>query len=276
MLTLDAEPDKLSDQRFAFGDPPPTRRAEPLGPPSEDGAGGRPATPSRLDRVLGRPTSIGSRQRVQRGTPTVSAAVETLRERIEPNAPVPADRPLFIFSAGWPSESTPLQRLIASSERSFLSEELYHQTDAIRGLAESLLPLATGWPPEEAVNRSAIEGNGDLPANWIANHHPLGSSLLNAHRAFLRELLAAPAPRPGPVWREGGQSVGRVRALSPAAVSRVPFHLCCPRPAHCLHLLSRASDMVRTLATVPGAYALGVRDRSGGVSPEASWTTSDH
>jgi hypothetical protein len=122
--------------------------------------------------------------------------------RIGSDRPAPDDEPLFIFSAGWRSGSTLLQRLVVSADTHFIWGEPYHQTDTVRRLAESLIPFGTGWPPEQYIHGidSASSAGADLSEQWIANFYPPVSRLVDAHRAFLRELLAPPPARAGLQW----------------------------------------------------------------------------
>lgn len=172
-------------------------------------AADRIAKVSGIETVVGRPSTVWSHQRLQRDLPDVRSAVAALERRLHGLDTGPADRPLFIFSAGWRSGSTLLQRLVVSTQRYFIWGEPYHQTDVIRRLAESLIPFGTGWPPREYVYEAeppagTPHGNDgqspDLSALWIANFYPPISRLLEAHRSFLRELLAPPQETTGLEW----------------------------------------------------------------------------
>lgn len=183
-------------------------------PPSLGETADRLAKATRLEAVVGRPSTVWSHQRLQRDLPGIAGAVDALQGRLPADATAPGDEPLFIFSAGWRSGSTLLQRLVASSGRYFIWGEPYHQTDVIRRLAESLIPFGTGWPPDEYVHsepRQDRTGSGSgtgaddeatvgLSSRWIANYYPPVSALLDAHRAFLRELLAPPPPHQDVAW----------------------------------------------------------------------------
>lgn len=168
----------------------------------------RIARASGLETVVGRPSTLWNYQRLQRDLPGVAAAVQAVQQRLDDTSTAPTDEPLFIFSAGWRSGSTLLQRLVVSARTYFIWGEPYHQTDAVRRLAESLLPFATGWPPAEYVYEernfngdTGSEGSPvDLSAQWIANFYPPVFRLVEAHRAFLRSLLAPPPPAAGLGW----------------------------------------------------------------------------
>jgi hypothetical protein len=194
----------------------------------------RIARVSGLENVVGRPSTVWTHQKLQRELPRVADAVEALRARIGDDAPEPQDEPLFIFSAGWRSGSTLLQRLIVSSGAYFIWGEPYHQTDVVRRLAESLLPFGTGWPPAEYVHDPTIDED-TLSAQWIANFYPPLSRLLDAHRAFMRKLLAPPPGTTTPGWglkevRLSAQYAVYLRLLFPKA--RVIFLVRDPRAAY--------------------------------------------
>jgi len=162
-------------------------------------AADRLARATRAETVVGRPSTVYSHQRLQRNLPGIAAAVAAVANRIGRNEPAPNDEPLFIFSAGWRSGSTLLQRLVVSTNRYFIWGEPYHQTDSVRRLAESLIPFGTGWPPAEYLYRSADDPT-ELSAQWIANFYPPVGRLVDAHRAFVRELLSPPPEHAGLRW----------------------------------------------------------------------------
>lgn len=171
--------------------------------PSE--AADRVASASGLTAVVGRPSTVVTHQRMQRSLPSVVETMEAIRSRVDEASLSVPDKPLFIFSAGWRSGSTLLQRLLLSTDTHFIWGEPYHRTDIIRRLAESLIPLGTGWPPENYVydvsSRDQIGPESEaLSDRWVANTFPPVDKLLDAHRAFLRELLAPPAPHEAKRW----------------------------------------------------------------------------
>lgn len=164
----------------------------------------RLAQASGLEPIVGRPSTIWRHQKLQRRLPDLATAVTAVGTRLGDETEPPTDDPLFIFSAGWRSGSTLLQRLVVSTGSYFIWGEPYHQTDVIRRLAESLIPFGTGWPPPEYVydgRRNGDNGSGaDLSAQWIANFYPPVDRLVDAHREFLRRLLAPPPGESRPHW----------------------------------------------------------------------------
>lgn len=103
------------------------------------------------------------------------------------------EKPIFIFSAGWRSGSTLLQRLVMSGTQSIVWGEPLGDTATVVRLAHGLDILSKDWPPS-----SFFPGNvpaNDLAGEWIANLTPTIASLREAHRAFfltwLRDTAAA-------------------------------------------------------------------------------------
>jgi hypothetical protein len=101
------------------------------------------------------------------------------------------ESPIFIFSAGWRSGSTLLQRLISSSNKLFLWGEPFDRSNIIQSLSDTLTPFSDIWPPREYCIK---EGElGEYSQKWIANLYPTEDSLKLAHRNFLDTLFAEPA-----------------------------------------------------------------------------------
>lgn len=171
--------------------------------PSLSDTADRLAQASGLEPIVGRPSTIWRHQKLQRRLPDLATAVTALGNRMADEAEPATDEPLFIFSAGWRSGSTLLQRLVVSTGSYFIWGEPYHQTDVVRRLAESLIPFGTGWPPPEYVYKGTENGNGsgaDLSGQWIANFYPPVDRLVDAHREFLRRLLAPPPEQSRAHW----------------------------------------------------------------------------
>jgi sulfotransferase family protein len=165
----------------------------------------RLAQVSGLDTMVGRPSTIWRHQKLRRGLPDLATAVTALGTRLGDDPEPADDEPLFIFAAGWRSGSTLLQRLVVSTGSYFIWGEPYHQTDVIRRLAESLIPFGTGWPPSQYVYESGRPNgdeshNEDLSSQWIANFYPPVDRLVDAHREFLRRLLAPPPEQSERSW----------------------------------------------------------------------------
>jgi hypothetical protein len=99
--------------------------------------------------------------------------------------------PLFIFSAGWRSGSTLLQRLICSSGEIVVWGEPLCDAAIIPRMAQSLSLLSNDWPPDSYLaNNIQLESFSE---SWIANVTPPIESLWHAHRAFYEQWLGKPA-----------------------------------------------------------------------------------
>jgi hypothetical protein len=104
-----------------------------------------------------------------------------------------ADAPVFLFSAGWRSGSTLLQRLLMSDPGLLLWGEPYDECGIIQALAATVRGFRTSWPPTEYYYGGSRPGGGD----WVANLFPGVDSLAAAHRAFFDTAFAEPARRAG-------------------------------------------------------------------------------
>lgn len=119
-------------------------------------------------------------------------AIDTLQTRwpLSPEELQDTERPVFIFSAGWRSGSTLLQRLVVSSGEVGLWGEPLGATGMIPKLAHSLSSITSDWPPENFF-RAGSDVN-QLKKEWIANMTPEMAFLRRAHRRFLKEWLGSP------------------------------------------------------------------------------------
>lgn len=114
------------------------------------------------------------------------SALSSIAMRWPDAAPRDADtdteKPIFIFSAGWRSGSTLLQRLVMSDTRSLVWGEPLGDTACIARLAHSLDIIGADWPPDSFFPGGVSANN--LSGEWIANLTPTIASLREAHRAF--------------------------------------------------------------------------------------------
>lgn len=128
-----------------------------------------------------------------RNLPDIDESLKIINLRWPPAGESESDpvRPLFIFSAGWRSGSTLLQRLLCSSGEIVIWGEPLCDAAIIPRMAKSLTLLSNDWPPDGYFAKNIkIESFAD---NWIANITPPVESLRLAHRAFYDEWLAKPA-----------------------------------------------------------------------------------
>lgn len=103
--------------------------------------------------------------------------------------------PIFIFSAGWRSGSTLLQRLTCSDKNFLMYGEPYDKCNLIPSLADSITPLSSKWPHENYFIGQS--NKKELSDRWIANLYPDTKQLLLAHKSFLHSLFSKPATELG-------------------------------------------------------------------------------
>lgn len=125
--------------------------------------------------------------------PTVKLALKTIDERWSPPRDGTTDNPILIFSAGWRSGSTLLQRLALSSNEALIWGEPYPYSDYIRTMAASLTCFTPTTPPDQFFLAEPPGFKGVDPNTWTACMYPHPRHLVNAHRAFFWTLYRDPA-----------------------------------------------------------------------------------
>jgi len=124
---------------------------------------------------------------------TVKDAVDTICSRWSPQDEEPGDDPIVIFSAGWRSGSTLLQRLALSGNEALIWGEPYPYCDYIRSMAASLTCMTPTSPPEQFFLPEP-PGFKDVGIGaWTACMYPHPKHLWRAHRAFFLTLYRDPA-----------------------------------------------------------------------------------
>jgi len=95
--------------------------------------------------------------------------------------------PVFIFSAGWGSGSTLLQRLVMSSQDILVWGEPLDHAFLIPKLGDFIACIDSEWPPDRFFN---TEHRLDkLAGSWIANLTPPMSYLKSSHRSLFTTWL---------------------------------------------------------------------------------------
>lgn len=210
-----------------------------------------------LDALVGplEPRRAQRREREWAAEP-LPEVLEQVARRCGPGLPAAEERPLFIFSAGWRSGSTLLQRLVNSSGEYVIWGEPYARADYVARLVASLRPISPWWPSDEdVVDPAAGDGAAD---RWTANLHPPLAALVEAHRDFFRTLFAVPGAE-APSWgfkevRLGGEEALYLKFLFPRC--RILFLVRDPADAYASYRLWRSwyrswpEGQVRT----PAAY----------------------
>lgn len=106
-----------------------------------------------------------------------------------------ADHPVFIFSAGWGSGSTLLQRLLVSSGEILVWGEPMDEAAPIQRMATSVCAVRKQWPRLDHFQQ--VDNSNSLSGSWIANLAPDMSYYKSAYRDFIYQWLCAPANHAG-------------------------------------------------------------------------------
>jgi hypothetical protein len=106
------------------------------------------------------------------------------------------EQPVFLFSAGWRSGSTLLQRMVMqNNSKIVIWGEPYNLCNIFDGLANQFRAFTASWPKE--IHFLSKIDRSKLSDQWVANLYPDVDDLLHAHRQFLNALFAQPAYRFG-------------------------------------------------------------------------------
>lgn len=106
------------------------------------------------------------------------------------------EQPVFIFSAGWRSGSTLLQRMLMEhNEDILLWGEPFAHANMHDHLAHHFRCFTSDWPPDSFFLSKKKAGN--ISDTWAANLYPDIERLFEAHRSFYRCLFAEPAAQAG-------------------------------------------------------------------------------
>jgi hypothetical protein len=100
------------------------------------------------------------------------------------------EHPVFLFSAGWRSGSTLMQRLLISSNEIFIWGEPLGDAALIPKLGSVVSSVNSNWPPD-----NYFDEDPDLDSvskKWIANLTPPISYLKSSHRLILQKWLGEP------------------------------------------------------------------------------------
>lgn len=156
-------------------------------------AGTEPARPARWWVELLSPRELRDR-RLLEGLATL--------ERLLPGRAAEAsdeERPLFLWSAGWRSGSTLVQRLLCSDSGTLIWGEPFEESIPVPRLAAMVAAFANPMACRVGDGYDRLSGDGplDLPGRWIATLNPGLATLRAAHRSFFETLLLEPARRRG-------------------------------------------------------------------------------
>ncbi|WAJ70693.1 sulfotransferase family protein [Catenovulum adriaticum] len=104
------------------------------------------------------------------------------------------EKPVFLFSAGWRSGSTLLQRLVLSANY-FIWGEPLSESGVLQNLIKPLSTIRGNYPRDEYFFSESY--SKDLSQKWIANITPKYQYTLKAMEAYIYEWLATPAKAKG-------------------------------------------------------------------------------
>lgn len=148
----------------------------------------------RVEDVVGPLTAHRQVWRDRRAPHPTAAAIDAVRAQLGDGPP---DDPVFIFSAGWRSGSTLLQRMVLSSGDVLMWGEPWGRCDHVPRLAGALMPISASWPPPGAVIGDEHDQGEAYAQQWVAALFPSIDDLIEGHRAFFRTLYASPAAERG-------------------------------------------------------------------------------
>ena len=106
-----------------------------------------------------------------------------------------ASTPIFLFSAGWGSGSTLLQRLVISGDSTLIWGEPHDHAVPIHRLTQMMVPINDRWPKDMYFKPRSDELA--LQDQWIANLSPRPDSLQKAHISFIESWLMDSAAAEG-------------------------------------------------------------------------------
>lgn len=116
--------------------------------------------------------------------------------RISRKVPADDEQPVFVFSAGWRSGSTLLQRMIMENNSDLLLwGEPFAHCNIHDGLVNQFRAFTREWPPASFF-LSGMKIN-KISDTWTANLYPDLDHLFDAHRSYYRRLFADPAAEAG-------------------------------------------------------------------------------
>lgn len=132
-----------------------------------------------------------------RKQPKLEEAINTFKKRwpeIKSNC---NSEPIFIFSAGWRSGSTLLQRLLMSSGKVIIWGEPYSHNGLIDHLSSPLKGITDTFPRSSWFTHSNADDPSSIVNDFTANFYPDIQYLIESHAAFLLNLFEKPAKANG-------------------------------------------------------------------------------
>ncbi len=144
--------------------------------------------------LQGMPRTRSDHRAVLSSEPDIRSGVARLAELTTPATEDP-ESPIFLFSAGWRSGSTMVQRLLMSDQQLFIWGESYDHCGLVQSLADTSIAFTPDWPPQRYYYDGSAKER--LSGRWIADLYPDIEHLRQAHRNFFLTLFAQPAHEAG-------------------------------------------------------------------------------
>lgn len=105
-----------------------------------------------------------------------------------------SEAPIFLFSAGWRSGSTLLQRLVCSDNSVLIWGEPYGDRIPVPRMAATIADFNSNDP---TIKYSIENLSGEMSEEWIANLNPGPGVLRSAHLSYFETIFAKPAQLKG-------------------------------------------------------------------------------
>lgn len=131
---------------------------------------------------------------------TVESAINSLSNKYPDLTSPSISEPVFVFSAGWRSGSTLVQRLLMSSDQILIWGEPYGRCGMINHLARSLTAITNDYPDPSWFIDKLLDADrpiSSLSDKWVANLYPEIEHLLAAHLSFFVNHFEVPAASRG-------------------------------------------------------------------------------
>ena len=144
---------------------------------------------------LGNVNTLAEHKKTVAKKPDIFSGIAQLQKHCSHETEADPHLPVFIFSAGWRSGSTLLQRLLMSDPDLFIWGEPFDHCGIVQALAETTKAFTPEWPPE----RYFYDGSNaqELSGRWIADLYPSLEELRQGHRAIFESMFAKPAGKAG-------------------------------------------------------------------------------
>ena len=124
---------------------------------------------------------------------TIDQTIDCIRSRWPACFADCGKNPVFLFSSGWRSGSTLLQRMIMSDKRALIWGEPYRNCNYVQHQMTALQAIGYGYPGNDWFLEEFIRDGGELSDQFIANLYPDIEHLWMANRSFFENLLERPA-----------------------------------------------------------------------------------